>query len=32
MQLNAVWLFDEDTAKSYAGFINDQLETTESTQ
>ena len=31
MQLNAFWLFDEFSAKSYTDFINQTLNTTEST-
>lgn len=30
--IDPVWLFDEDTAQSYAGFIGDQLTTTKGTQ
>ncbi len=25
MKLNAIWLFDADTAENWAGFINDSL-------
>jgi hypothetical protein len=32
MQLDAIWLIGEDEARSMADFINEQLQTTESTR
>lgn len=32
MQLDAIWLIGEDEARNMADFINEQLQTTESTR